>query len=150
MTTTLEIHAHADDSSPSFSYQGTVPDRERTSASVPWALGQEDDWLAGRRYWSPEIGPVIQEVVDRPGWRHNNAVSLLLLAGPGLTASPRKVWSYEGSRNDRAWLSLYYSRLEDVPTPTATPSATSSPTVTATPTATATARPPAYLPLIIR
>ena len=150
MTTTVGIFAHADDSSPAFSYQGTVPSRTRTSASVPWVLRQDDDWLRGRRYWSPEIGPVIQEVVDRPGWKHNNAISLLLVAGPGMMGSPRKVWSYEGSKNDRAWLSLYYSRVEDVPTPTTTPSPTPSPTVTPTATATATTGPRAYLPLIMR
>jgi len=118
--TQVDIYGHAHDSSPSFQWQAVVPNRPRTAHCVPWNLSAPDGTYHGSRYVSPDIAPVVQEVVDRPGWNDANALSLLLIAAPVEQSVPCRVWSYEGSYNDRALLSIYYSRLEDVPTPTPT------------------------------
>lgn len=172
MTTTLDIHAHAHDSAPSFDYQSVVTNRPRTAAHVTWSM-PGTAWRVDRGYRSPDHAEVVQEVVSREGWRQGNAIALLLIAQPG-DMGPRSIWSYEGKSGSRAQLSVWYSRGADVPTPTATPTATLTPTATpthtttltptttCTPTATATATHTptatatprlgtrAYLPLIVR
>ena len=60
-------------------------------------------------YRSPELREVIQEVVSRPGWRNGNALSLLLIAQPATSGSPRSIYSYEGTADKRAELRVYYS-----------------------------------------
>jgi hypothetical protein len=149
MDTVLAIYGHDHDSSPSFAYSAIVPNRPRTDASVPWNPS-DTFWRAGSAYQSPELAPIVQEIVNRPGWRQGNALSLLLIAGPGDVGSARKVWSYEGSFPDRAMLSVHYSLAEDVPTPTPTvePTATPQPTATLEPSPTPVAR--IWLPLVMR
>ncbi|MCD6519147.1 MAG: DUF1349 domain-containing protein [Anaerolineae bacterium] len=120
MNTKLAIYAHAHDSSPAFNCQGIVPNRPRTEHYVIWDLS-DTNWYQDREYRSPELRDVIQEIVNRPGWHHSNALSLLLIAQEGDVSAPRKIWSFEGSYNKRAKLSVYYSRQEDIPTPTPTP-----------------------------
>ena len=162
MTTTLSIHAHAADSSPSFDSQASVPNRPRTEAFSPWSM-PGTPWLANRRYRSPALVDVVQEVINRSGWRQGNALSLLLIAEPG-DPGPRSIWSVEGQSESRAKIWVWYSRESDIPPPTSTPTATAThtvtpsptatatPTVTATPTATSTPRPEIQLalPLIIQ
>jgi regulation of enolase protein 1 (concanavalin A-like superfamily) len=144
MTTTLKIHAHAHDSSPSFESQAVVPNRPRTTAFSAWDI-PGTPWRLDRGYRSPDLREVVQEVLSRAGWRQGNALGLLLIGQPG-DPGPRSIWSFEGKPGSRAQLSVWYSRGSDVPPPTATP------TITPTPTATATPRPGsrALLPLIVR
>jgi len=76
--TTLDIYAHAHDSSPSFEWQAVVPNRPRTVHYVPWDLS-DTDWTYNRRYVSPDIVPVIQEVVR--SWRAERTARGMVLRG---------------------------------------------------------------------
>ena len=148
----LTIYGDDVDHSDNFRSGGLVPLRDRTEASTPWSITA--DWRLGRIYQSPQLGPIIQEIVDRPGWRERNALTLLLIGEePTLGGDPpREVWAVEGSYEDRAELIVWYTprdvlpptvapTLTFTPTPTRTPTATATPTMTATPTATATPTP---------
>jgi hypothetical protein len=158
----LTIYGDAVDNSPDFASGPLVPNRPRTTASAPWNV--TDYWPAGRQVSSPQLKAVIQEVVNRPGWRERNALSLLLIAGaaaqPGLP--PRAVWAIEGSYPERAELIIRYTPKDQLPptpapTLTYTPIPTNTPTPSVTPTATPTltpsatpTRPPLYLPLMLK
>jgi hypothetical protein len=54
-------------------------ERPRTEWSAPWPWGHAH-FIAGR-YWfdSPDIGKIVQTIVDRPGWSEGNAIVILYL-----------------------------------------------------------------------
>jgi hypothetical protein len=82
--TTLTIRGQAADDAPTFtSATGNVSSRPTTAAGVtwvpaPWTVVGE----AGPAQRTPDLSPVIQEVVDRPGWSSGNAL-VLLVTGTG-------------------------------------------------------------------
>jgi len=139
--TNLRIYAHAADDSPAFVEHPLVPQRLRTERYVSWNWPRTEPWVVDRVYAVPELREVIQEVVDRPGWRWNNALSLLLIAQAG-DYLPREIWSIDGDPDKAAFLILNYSPpYAGPPTPAPTSTATPQPTETPTPTATETPTP---------
>ncbi|MEN6337919.1 MAG: S8 family serine peptidase, partial [Phycisphaerales bacterium] len=63
----------ADFSSPSV----RIPNMAKTQASVPWTWQTGDCGPAGAFHASPDIGAVVQEIVDRPDWLIDNALAIL-------------------------------------------------------------------------
>ena len=49
---------------------------------IPWALPAT---TAGMTYQSPDLSPLIQAKIDRPGWLNNNDINLYLLEDGGTT-----------------------------------------------------------------
>jgi parallel beta-helix repeat protein len=128
-----------------------VPYRPRTSASVPWAITCTE-WTGWNRIVSPDITPLIQEIVDRPDWIYHNALAILMIADRGYVGTgSRNVLSYEGAAaSGLAWNApeleiCYIPPWAITPEPTATPTNTASPTPspsrTPSPTRTDTATP---------
>jgi len=159
----LNIYADDVDDSEQFDVFPLVPDRFRTDHCAVWQQPGSSGWIANSQYWSSDLSSVIQEVIDRPGWEKYNDLSLLLIADEGATA-PRQIWSQEGSYEDRAYLTVYFTPRDSLlptatptitltPTETATPTPTATSTLTPTPTMTATATPYPYqvpLPLVLK
>jgi hypothetical protein len=86
--------------------------RDKTSAAVdnipaPWASFSYNK--------SPDLAPVIQEIVNRPGWQSGNA--LLLLAGDNGSSSSRTLFMYENGVPYRPKLTITYSDVPPVPPP---------------------------------
>ena len=78
--TTLTIHGQdADDASPFKGNRNNLSSRPRTQAAIPWS---PEPWLAvgdsGSAQQTPDLGPVIQEIVNRPGWSRGNALALFV------------------------------------------------------------------------
>ena len=140
---TLRVHADDVDDSEDFRLGALVTDRPRTTTSAEWSVTSDQGWIAGHEYSSPELKDLIQEVVNRPGWTENNAISLLLIAEGGDTV-PHKVWSVDGSAEDAPRIEIDFVPAGDGPTPAPTltftpfPSSTATPTRTPTPTVTPT------------
>jgi len=64
---------------------------------VPW---QPDPWNAGgQKIQTVNIAPIIQELVDQPGWAAGNAVEIIIGADPDKPAftGVRCAESYDGS-----------------------------------------------------
>jgi len=159
----LTVYAEAVDNSASFAssqLQDLVPNRPRTTASVGWRVSSSQGWLMNRKYTSPELRDIIQEVVDRPGWRERNALTLLLIANSQTDPNPRKIWAREHDTSPdpalwtRVWLTVDYTPRDyypptpaptwtftPIPTNTPTPTRTYTPTPTHTPTPTETFTP---------
>jgi len=157
---TCRIHADDTDDSEDFRIGELVTDRPRTAASAVWSVTSDQGWVVGREYSSPELTGLIQEVVNRPGWTENNAISLLLIAEGGDTV-PHKVYAVEGSADFSPRIEIDFVPAGGGPTPAPTltftpiPSVTPTPTRTAIPsiTPTATSTPPGIrilLPVIYR
>ncbi len=53
-----------------------ITDRDRTVAGVSWAPAAAP--AAGTKMDTPDISPLIQEVVDRAGWSENNRLTLMI------------------------------------------------------------------------
>ncbi len=159
---TMTIYGEATDyAQPFLASSELVPFRPRTSAFVNWVITCLY-WREGTRPTSPDISPVIQEIINRPGWVQHNALALLLIADPrDLGNGSRTVYSYEGAAAEESPWSVPELEIcyippwaitpEPTPTPTETPwippTRTPTPSPSATPTATRTPTPsPTFTP----
>jgi type IV pilus assembly protein PilY1 len=56
--------------------------RPRTSATVLWSM---EPWQKGRWYSTPEIASIVQEIVDREGWRSGRSLAFSIGPESGTT-----------------------------------------------------------------
>jgi hypothetical protein len=71
---------------------GSLSARPRTAAAVAWAPGAWTVGQAGPGQRTPDLAPVLQEIVDGPGWASGNAL-VLIVTGSGRRAAD----SFEGA-----------------------------------------------------
>jgi hypothetical protein len=92
--TELTIQGQASDDVPSFSVSlsNDISARPRTAAAVQWVPAA---WTAfggmGSAERTPDLAPVIQEIVSRPGWKSGHSLAILI-GGIG----HRTATSYDG------------------------------------------------------
>jgi hypothetical protein len=107
----MRLHVAAEDNVSAFTTGGDhLEDRYNwVKATVPWDL---DSWITTPtiRYRSPEIGPLVQKVISRPGWSEGN---YLLIMTSLMNADYYQRWNsitgtagYDG--NDRSRLFVEY------------------------------------------
>ncbi len=79
-STNLTIRGQASDDVPVFvSSLFSLSSRPRTTASVSWTpLPWDIEGETGARQRTADLSPVIQEIVNRPGWVSGNAVALFI------------------------------------------------------------------------
>ncbi len=73
-----------------------LTDRPRTTTQVEWTV--EEDWSIWQPYQTSDIGSIIQELVNRPGWETGNAIALIFLPedqGPSTVENAREFTSFE-------------------------------------------------------
>jgi hypothetical protein len=73
-----------------------LTDRPQTDAAVEWTVAE--DWVIWQPYKTSDIAPVIQEIVNRPGWAPGNAIALIFLPenqGPSVVENAREFTSFE-------------------------------------------------------
>lgn len=73
----LTIVAEAADNATTFTMDQLITDRPQTEASAMWEIAEE--WGLWTYHRTPNIAPVIQEIVDRDGWTPGNAIAFMLL-----------------------------------------------------------------------
>ncbi len=85
----LTIAGHATDDAPVFTTASKdVSGRTRTAAAVAWSPAAWPTVGArGVDQQTPDLAAVLQEIVDRPGWSQNNALSLIVTGTGTRTAS---------------------------------------------------------------
>jgi hypothetical protein len=92
----ITVYAEAIDHSPPFTETEALADRTWTTASVRWEV--TDPWTMWQPYDFPDLSAVVQEVIDRPGWKVGNALTLFLTGedqGPSLLDNARDMESFE-------------------------------------------------------
>jgi hypothetical protein len=72
----MDMFAHKTDNSPAFSATSLPSTRSRTTAVVKHSSNVR--WNAGTWYDLGDITPLVQEVVNRPGWKNGNSLSIIL------------------------------------------------------------------------
>ena len=145
--TSLTLRGQAADNASGFSFKkADVTSRPHTNASVNWS--NLPAWTSvGASVQSPDIAPVVQEIVNRNGWAPGNSL-VLFVDGSGR----RVAVSYEGSASAAPLLHIEYTTAQTAsPTqtaaPTNTPTATQQlPTATSLPSVTPTSLPTATQP----
>ncbi len=111
----LSLHGEATDHAyPFISAPRNISRRERTMASVywppsPWNTPSD----AGREQATPDLAPIVQEIIDRDGWRSRQAMAFMI-GGRGT----RVASAYDGNPDEAPTLHITY----DSPTPTPAPS----------------------------
>jgi hypothetical protein len=128
-STSLKLVAEAADNSKTFTTTAhNVSSRPTTTASVSW--NNLPVWTtAGAVVQTPDLSPVVQEVVKRGGWASGNALSVVV-SGTG----HRTAWAYDGKAAAAPRLVVTYTT--PTTSPTATPTSTVAPSVSATATPT--------------
>ena len=101
--TSLAIHGVAADHAPAFGMEPfAVSALPQTTAAVTW--DNVVPWLTlGYPEPSPDVSAILQEIVDRPGWRSGNAVSFII-AGSGV----RNTHAYEDKPDRVVGLTFKY------------------------------------------
>lgn len=131
----LAVQAEAIDDAPAFTTtRRDLSSRSLTAARVTWA---PDTWneagRTGAAERTPDLAPVLQEVVDTAGWTRGNAVALLV-TGSGLREALAG-----GSARPPALVLEWSTPVE--PTPEPTSPVPTDPTETETPTGEPTGEP---------
>jgi len=87
--------AHTFDSA-NFNSGYLLTDRTETSASVDWIVAE--DWTIWTQYRTPDLKTIIQEIVDRSGWKYGNPLALILKGedqGPSDYENAREFEAFE-------------------------------------------------------
>lgn len=94
----------ADDAAPFASVASNISGRALTTASVAWSPGSWDTvGETGPNQQSPDIAPIIQEIIDRPGWAAGNALAVVV-SGSGT----RTAQSFDGDPAGAPLLHIEY------------------------------------------
>jgi hypothetical protein len=87
--------AHTFDSA-NFNSGYLLTDRPETSASVDWIV--DEDWKIWTQYRTPDLKTIIQEIVDRSGWKYGNPLALIFKGedqGPSDYENAREFEAFE-------------------------------------------------------
>jgi hypothetical protein len=101
-TSSITIRAQATDDAPAIATTGGNPTLgPLTVAGVEWSPAERGSVAGGRGDRTPDLAPMFQEVVSRPGWMPGNAVVLVFTrAGQGE--------AFEGGRTEAPQLHIEY------------------------------------------
>ena len=143
----MTLAAEATGNSAAFSAGSPPAQRLLTSQQV--SHNSNTQWLANTWYTLDEMGPVIQEVINRPDWQSGNHLAIIV-RGSGSAWARKFISTFDSSAINAPKLIVSYTTTStptSIPTPTNTPTLTQTPTATPsitpthTPTATPTATP---------
>jgi hypothetical protein len=137
-TTNLTFWGEAQDNAGTFtSYNFNVSSRVKTSSSISWSPPPWSvEGQAGIDQRTPDISPIIQEIVNRADWMEGNSL-VIIINGSGV----RTAEAYDGTRTGAPLLHIeYVLNSNNTPTPTyaTTPSQTPTSTASGVPTVTPT------------
>lgn len=92
------------DDAPDFSgSNGDISGRTPTSATVTWS--SIPPWSPiSAKYQTPDLAPIIQEIVNRPGWSNGN--SIVIVASPG--SGRRSAEAHDGEPANAPLLHIEY------------------------------------------
>ncbi len=91
----LRIYGEASDHSLTFGVFDKPSDRSLTSTYVDWVLTTADVWSFQGRVRTPDLAPILREIVNRRGWRAGNAISFIIKTVGSTQAKHRRVYAFE-------------------------------------------------------
>ena len=103
---TWTIKGQASDDAPAFAATvNNVGNRATTTASVAWSIGTSTNWVDNTKYLSPNVGSIVQELVNRGGWAKGGDMVFVI---SGVGSNSRAVDSYNGSQGNAPTLIINY------------------------------------------
>ena len=117
-TTSLTFYGQAHNNAVAFSNNShDISHRVKTSASVAWTI--TDQWdTVHELHQTPDLAPIIQEIVDRSGWQSGNSLVIIVTGsgkrvaesyrGGGDTYAARLVIDYTGGSDKDITCRIYY------------------------------------------
>ncbi len=94
----LTIYGEAADFAETFNDSIPFTTRPATTAAVEWTV--DEPWVIYLPYQTPDIGSVVQEIIDRPGWAVGNPISLIITGeDQGVTDTLENAREFEAFEN---------------------------------------------------
>jgi Tfp pilus tip-associated adhesin PilY1 len=137
--TSLTFYGQAHNNAPTFSSNNhDISHRVKTNASVGWTI--TDKWDTVHEFHqTPDLAPIIQEIVDRSGWNTGNSLVIIVTGsgkrvaesynGGGGTYAARLVIDYTGGSDKVATCRIYYHDNNQAQADSATSLSVDAPTV---------------------
>lgn len=101
----LTINGQAVDDAPTFaSADNNISGRAKTAATVTWSPSA---WVDNTTYRSTNVGPIVQELVNRGGWARGN--DMVFIIDGSSTTNYRSADSYNGSSGNAPKLIVNYA-----------------------------------------
>ena len=72
-----------------------ISSRRQTVASVTWLI--EEEWQNNRRYESPDLAAIVQEIIRWPDWQPGAPITFIIEGTEGTAV--RRAYSYDGRRD---------------------------------------------------
>ncbi len=86
-TLALAVYGEAVGDADPFGAYGQPEHRTLTTAHVPWSLLPDDTWEMNQSRQTPDLAPVVQEIVNRSDWLEGNALDIIVKnVGPAIAA----------------------------------------------------------------
>ncbi len=96
----VELFGQASANSAPFSDIDRPSDRPLTTSSVGWNIPASDAWSVEQSRLSPDLAPLIQEIVKLPAWASGNSLTVILRANPAIAGNMhRRVFAWEREEN---------------------------------------------------
>ena len=92
----LELTLSGEAAADSAPFDSSPPSsRSRTRSSVGWSIPATDVWELGETRQSPDVTPIVEEVLSRADWNPGNALSILVRPAAAAAGQHRRVIAYE-------------------------------------------------------
>jgi hypothetical protein len=101
------IKGEANNNPATFSTYTDFDGRTRTSANVAWI--ENSAWNSNTDYSTPDISPIIQEIIKLPGWASGNAIAIFIEDNG--SASYKQPKSYDTDTANCARLIITYNTI---------------------------------------
>jgi len=90
----IRFYGEAVDNSLTFSATNKPSDRPLTTQSVDWYLTSNEEWVWNTKHNSPNIAPILREIISRPGWTAGKAISIIV-KNVSSSNEHRRVYAFE-------------------------------------------------------
>jgi hypothetical protein len=107
----VRLYGHDTDNAAAFTAQTArnLSTRQPTSAVVDW-LNIPAWTVLGETHQTPDLAPIVQEIVNRAGWRAGNSLAILATLRPGsANDGPRTAVAYDGNAAQAPLLRVAYT-----------------------------------------
>lgn len=104
---TLAYNIYADKSTNSIAFSTSSLPSQRSLTTAFSTVSDNVDWAGSTWYSLPDVTPVIQEIVNQPGWVSGNSLSIIM-QGTGGAYARKFIDAFDGTPADAAKLVISY------------------------------------------
>ncbi len=97
-TAKITIWGQASDNSTTFSIDTLMLNRPKTAAKVTWTVTEV--WPIWTKFRTPDVTPIIQEIVNRSGWNSGNAMTLFFVGQDQGASNKDNARDFESFENE--------------------------------------------------